>query len=82
MARKTDYDYECVLRAIYNDFITEMQFREEGYSGKSNAKELVQFTTYSIRLCRRDPFIFIPRSVHESSIGIRNGISAPEPAFD
>lgn len=30
----TDYDLECVPRAIYNDFLSEMHLREEGISGR------------------------------------------------
>ncbi|KAJ3311995.1 hypothetical protein HDV04_003491 [Boothiomyces sp. JEL0838] len=33
----TDKDLETVPRAIYNDFVTELKLREEGYSGSSSS---------------------------------------------
>jgi hypothetical protein len=40
--RKTDYDLQTIPRAIYNDFIAEMQLREEGYSGSNKPNLIIQ----------------------------------------
>ncbi|KAJ2999037.1 hypothetical protein HDV02_003730 [Globomyces sp. JEL0801] len=42
--RPTDYERECIPRAIYNDYIAELQLREEGFSGVfgSKLKEIPQ----------------------------------------